>query len=229
MTNSPYNQDMLIQQALIDYYAQEYEKYEQLTSDVPEHTFSTEFTRRIRTVFKASEKKYISLSRLRLRRAAVIAAAIIMVLASTVATLAVVRPQILFDITRRATNWMIEFRQEGTEEGAGKFTRITPRTPDGYYIRNEEYLDDIEYYIEYTDGEGGFIRYTQATSDGSIAYLDADDIQIERDTIDGHEVITSVDDQLSAVFFEDGEYIYNIDGNCDADQLMQIAIEILNR
>ena len=165
--------------------------------------------------------------RRRYRRVLIAAAIIVMILAMTVTTIGVLRPQILYDIKEKLTHWDIQFTQNSDETVSPGFEYIRPPIPEGYRI-TEEVKTFEDYDITMEDDVGHVINYLQMGIDGTSLDLFNEKEDIRQTEINGRNAIVSHNGEMHTILIEDGKYAYLLEGECDYHILMKIAEELVS-
>ena len=164
------------------------------------------------------------------RRIAILAAVLIMILAITAVAIAIIKPHIYYVIKEKVISWDISFEQEKDETGskidAVQFAYMKPKTPNGYSIVSEDKESD-RYSVEYKDDDGHSIYYSQYLPDDVTTSIDSERHKITKEKIGEYEVVIGVSDRDVLSICNDGNYVYDIDGTCDADTIKKMMESIL--
>lgn len=149
-----------------------------------------------------------------IRRAIAVVLAAILILASTIGAIAIVKPEIYYTIVDKITHWIITPGQD--EEGEVKRELIPKKTevPSGYVLVYEEDDDELCYTRKYEDDNGRVLRYSQYLPNDISVSIDSEGISTEKTIINGHSVVITLhDDNSTTVVIEDGDYVYVISGD----------------
>lgn len=217
-----------LKEALIDAYDSEMAGLEAEASDAPEHVFSAEFEHKMKAAFKIAERRYVHVGRIRMRRAVMLAVIVALLVATTLATIAVAKPDLFYVIKKNNVSWNMFFEQRGTVTGEEGFTRIKPVAPEEYKV-TKEVKSSLAYDIYYKNGTEQTIAYSQILAEGAGTGLDAENTGIHETTINGHKAIVSHKDGYHMIFFDDGLCIYQLYGNCDYSTLKSLAVSVINQ
>jgi len=214
--------------AFVDAYAGEMADLDARVSAAPKHTFSAGFEHKMKAAFKAAEHRYVRVSHFRIRRAVLIAILIALLVISSLTALALMKPELIYIIKKNSVAWDIHFKQEGATKDTDKIECVKPETPKEFSITNEQKTDE-SYSIKYKNEEGKFINYYQIFAEGTGYVIDAEKNNIHKTVIDGHKVLVSKKDGMYQIFFDDGVYLYDINGNGDYDAIKNLAISVIDK
>ena len=103
---------------------------------------------------------------------------------------------------------------------------MKPKTPNGYSIVSEDKESD-RYSVEYKDDDGHSIYYSQYLPDDVTTSIDSERHKITKEKIGEYEVVIGVSDKDVLSNCNDGNYVYDIDGTCDADTIKKMMESIL--
>lgn len=125
-----------LEQALTLNLDQEIIENEHQMANEPAHRFSARYKRKKKRILQWADKSFDSYNRVsdyrrfRLRRVAVLAAAVVITLAATSTVVAIVKPEIFFIVKEKVTNWIITFEDDNSQETA--FTYTKPPVPEDF-------------------------------------------------------------------------------------------------
>ncbi len=173
-----------------------------------------------------AEKRYSTLGKRTVRRAALIAAILTLILAMSAAVIGITMPQVRYIIFKSNISWDILFEKDdpnGLVEQ--EFRAIKPDFPEGYEIVQEEFIPG-RYFIAAVDAEGHLITYTQLNSEGSGATIDVEQGEIYQEIVDGQTFIIQ---EAGTILFDNGLYVFIIDGDGNVDILIQMGKSILKQ
>ena len=159
--------------------------------------------------------------RRRHRRVLIAAAIIVMILAMTATAIGVVRPQIFYDIKERLTHWDIQFTQSSDEAVSSGFEYISPTIPEGYRITDE--VQGLgSYYVEYSNKSGSRIIYLQMAPENATTSISGEE-GMEKTQINGRSAIVFNMDNYHMIVIENGEYVFELEGDCEFSELYEMA------
>ena len=161
----------------------------------------------------------------RVRRTIVLIAAVVILLAATSTALALIKPEIFYHIKEKITNWRITF-QTSEEADAPVFAYIEPEVPEGYEIVDEA-KGNSYYYITYRNDQGDTIGYSQMIPEDATISIDSEQAKPHEETHGGHGYIVYERTEASTVIFDNGDYVFALDGNCDKRLLFRIAEKLI--
>lgn len=167
-------------------------------------------------------------TRIKPRRIFLIAAIIAIILAMAATAIGVTRPQIFYDIKEKLTHWDIMFVQDSKEAITPGFDYIRPDVPKGYHI-TEEVIGGNNYFIEFRNESDESIRYEQMRPDAANLSIYNEGGKISHQNINGHDAVITQWDDDTMIVIEDGEYVFELEGNCDYNTLIDIAKNIISR
>ncbi len=209
--------------ALEEIYDEEINELENLQKLFAPHLFSYGFSRKFEKARKMSRRRYVEISKIRLRRAVAFAIIVSILFISTVGVMALVSPKFRMIIEKGKKEWMLEFVNESKdcEEISLPFEYIKPDMPDGFRIVKEEKMEAM-YNITYKNDKGIEIFYYQIKLDGLRAYIDAEH-GIHNININGDKGLGFDNDGEGSITWNHGLYNFNLDGNCSEGYLIEIA------
>ena len=218
----------ILKDALTMAYDQEIDVIEKQASLENLHSFSKSYRARMQNIARMAKRKYVTIMHKRRRLALVVAAVIIMMLAAAVTTLAIVRPQIFYKITKDVGAWNYKFLQEDPNEAVKGFEYKKPVTPDGYTIEEENKDADIySYDIYYTNNAGKYITYNQEGLEKEYDVNITDTMKkVKEITINNEEAIVFEEEDVHLILWNDGYYVYSLAGNCEEKELIEMAESI---
>ena len=101
--------------------------------------------------------------------------------------------------------------------------------PDGMSEIEDRIIANTRRLIIYADNHGNFFEFTQRVvgSDGEYnTILDTEDSAYEAIIINGSEAVYNVKDGNCSIFWTENSIVYNLYGNLDEDELIEIATKI---
>lgn len=223
-------QNNRLKQALIATLDYEIEKYEQQMKQDSAHHFSRRYEKNKNSILhwskqnKAQRIDFLSYKRMHMHKAAALIAAIVMILAAASTVVAVVKPEIFYKIKEGFVDWTINFEKNDFPES--EFEYINPPVPEGYCIV-DEVKEDGFYSLIYRNNREKEIGYEQVTADGTTISIDSEKAHPYRDTIGNTEVIVSEHGDIAQIIFNNGHYVFHLDGNCGKDVIYKIAEKMI--
>jgi hypothetical protein len=198
-----------------------------------EHRFSKRYERQKKRIIQhademANDRGVVRRAHARptFRRAVAIAAVIVLMLASASTVLAIVKPEIFYNIKEKIIDWTITFDSTNTEDTA--FEYIVPPVPDGYEIVAED-KGPASYLLTFRNKDGQEIGYEQYTPEGTAIGLDNEQAHPRKEMIGDQEIVIWEKDQYVAIIFTDDRYVYDIDGNCGLETVHDVVEKMLER
>ena len=150
--------DEVLKSALRESVRLELKRLEALPETPGMETFSPSFEERMTKVFPMVTRRYSSVGRRTVRRAALIAAILTLLLATSAIVIAVTVPQIHYIIFKSNISWDMFFEQEDPNGLTQQtFQPVKPTFPEGYEVVEEEIGEDNDYYIVDVDESGNRI------------------------------------------------------------------------
>ena len=118
-----------------------------------------------------------------------------------------------------------EEKQEIVEAAGIQFGYI----PEGYSVQenNSKELGNDRRYISlhFADGQGGSFSFSQNKIGGTMK-IDTENAEVKPVEINGCQGVLSIKDTIRILVWHDNEYIYAMDGNITAEELLKIARNI---
>ena len=160
--------EMMLKDALLIAYDRECSTLERGTENVVPHVFSESHLIRIRKLCSTARQQHVTVLHHRFRLAFLVAALIAIMIAASITTIAIVRPQIFYSVRKGLKSWDYSFRQEDPNKLAGEFVCKKPVVPEGFKISDELYVEETgSYILFYEDNDNHFLNYQQEdASDG---------------------------------------------------------------
>lgn len=220
--NSRY--DDLIENTVQEALAAKYSWADDWDEETCSYEFSVTFQKGMKKAFAASDRKYVSIDRFRMRRAAaaLLITAALMALAGCA-----------YAVTQAVINWNekqndrngtldVYFDIDDPDRTLEDKGLRKPETPAGYEIVSEE-KDDTDYTIEYRKGSKEIIYSQQGNVETMGLSIDNDDPGFKEITVNGYKGYSSYDEYGCFMVWSDGIYLYDIGGNCSMDILEEMA------
>lgn len=152
------------------------------------------------------------------RRIAILVAVLIMVMAMTAVAVAVIKPHIYYVIKETLTSYDITFDRVAEDDPDARrganFCYMKPKTPNGYHVTEQQKYNDY-YSIDYADNNGHMIFYSQYLPEDTKTFFDSERHKIHVELIEGNEVIIGVSEKDVLSICNNGNYVFDIGGNCD--------------
>jgi len=221
-----------LEQALTLNLDQEILENEQQMANEPAHRFSARYKMKKKRILQWADKSFDSYNRVsdyrrfRLRRVAVLAAAVVITLAAASTVIAIVKPEIFFIVKEKVTNWTITFDDDNSQETA--FTYIKPPVPEDFQLVDETKGADY-YYLTYQSEMGQKISYDQNDPHSVSISIDSEQSTPEKENIGETEVIIWERDDSVQIIYTDERYTYAISGNCGKEILFDIVRRMIER
>lgn len=219
--------DTVIKEALISAYDYEAEILEAQAASSELHVFSEKYREKMQNISRMARHRYVTVMHGRRRLALVVAAIIAIMIAATVTTIAIVRPQIFYHIKEHVDSWEYTFTQKDPEKLASGFEYKEPEIPEGYKIIEEN--RDAEYFsydVYYEDKKGHFIHYDQKDIESGYSMNMTNTSRQKDIVISGNKATLFSEDDTYTILWNDGYYVYTLYGDCDKKTLVQMAESI---
>ena len=218
--------DKILRSALRESVRLELRQLEALPETAEMGSFSLAFEERMKKVLPMVTRRYSAVGRRTVRRAALVAAILTLILAASAIVIAVTVPQIHYIIFKSNISWDMLFEQEDPNGMAEQeFRPIKPTFPEGYEIIQEDLIPG-HYYIAAVDDNDNLITYTQLNSEGSGISIDAEQGDIHKEVINGQTFIVQ---EAGTVLFDNGYYVFKIDGDCEVSLLIEMGKSVLGQ
>lgn len=186
--------------------------------EIPEHNFSKEHIRKINELIepKRKEQEYkVTKNTLKF----LLIAAVILSLTITAFAIPTCREFIVEKFFNHS-----EYNVVDTEKSKDVNSLIVDYIPEGFQI--DEVFESESIYDYYYTNEDKYFHVKKFAINGAI-YYDTEVFEDENIKINGIDaVFYNHDNQLKGFIFNDGKYIYEINGNIDKNDLVQIAQNI---
>lgn len=228
-----------LQKALVQVMNEELWDLEQRAKAMP-HIFSREFEEKMQRLMEARRKaraaaqtapaKEFKPVRVRLfgrmvRRSVVVILTAVLVLATAVVGIAIVKPEIVLMIKEHITHWEITPIQENDESVSSEIVPVRVNPPAGFILIGEE-LDGIGYRRSFRDERGIEIEYSQKLPEGLSMVIDTEGISSEKTKLNGRDAaIFRHDENSTTIVLEDGEYVFIVSGD-DYEATLELAEKI---
>lgn len=208
-----------LNKALEDALEQEFSRFYDFDNPYEEYEFSSQFEQSIKSVISMSEYTYVSVGSKRIRKSLV--AILIALFALIIAGCAVgIGYYVHWNEVENHQQGTLDVTFEIDEDAPDSSNSSTlPNTPDGYNITSQ-YSEDSIVIIEYANGDGYLINFTQIPDVENMGVsLDNEDADFNETTINGYKGYTYSKDGINALFWADTSYFYTLQGTCEMDVL----------
>lgn len=205
------------------------------------HVFSYEFENRMRRLigeyakegcnketysgyeFKSARVKVFGRM---IRRSVVVVIAAVLILATTIATIAITKPDIIFLIKEKLTHWDILPVKQNEDYTENDIIPIKPEEPDGYAEVGET-ITPASYIVRYKDKYNHEILYTQKTTQGLAATIDNEGDEIYETSInDCNAIVSRHSDEETTIVIENDDYVFIIYGECPFEHIYKLAEKV---
>ena len=214
------------QKALLDIQEERVCEYDMLAREFPIHKYSNRYLRRRKQIIHSLQTKKsfwgsdLSFKRARRISFRTMLVAVIVMIMATASVIAITKPQIYYDILKLVDRWKITFNVEGELEDE-EFVPVKPIIPDGFEVTTEEVRAD-SYMLIMQDKDGEEIFYEQSLPMGTSIFIDNERSTNKVVDYKGKELLISRDNDLTSIVYNDGKYVFYIDGKGDEKKLFQI-------
>ena len=217
--------EVMLKEALVTSYDRECNVLEERASISGMHTFPQDYYYRMRKISKMAGRRYVTVMHRRVRLALVVAVLIAVMIAATVTTIAIIRPQIFYTIKKGVKSWDYTFRQEDPDKLAGEFVCKKPEVPEEYSIYDEQFAEQLgSYVVDFEDNHGHFINYEQEDMSKQYDISLTDTFTEEKEVlINGYKGKLLSEDDMHYILWNDGYYVYFLGGNCPEDVVIKMA------
>ena len=194
-----------------------------------QHEFSNAFSKRIENAISMSSHRYSTVLRHRIRRSALIAAVLMIVLCMSITVYAIVREHIPFNVGNHNGPWSALVEGSQDESLQADFEYVTPKTPEGFQIE-ERVEEPLNLIIYYKNDLGNGIVYSQAFGGGGQVDINVSDgyvLETFEETInDRNAIVYRYDGDVCSIVIEDGVSVFVISGDCAYETLYDMAVEV---
>ncbi len=190
-----------------------------------DYKFSGKFEAAMERIFTMADRAYVSVGRRRIRRAAALALAAVLIMATAVCGVAVTKPLVKWLTSQNEEQGTMDvtFEVEDPNGLTKEFRHIKPETPEGYRIVMES-KSDQGYDIEYEGEDGSVIYYSQSGAIESMDLsIDSEDSNLQEVEINGYHGYSSFKYGTYALTWSDGIYLFDLAGTCDSGVLDKMA------
>ncbi len=193
-----------------------------------DYSFSDGFAARMNKIFAMADRTYVSVGRRRIRKAAALALAAALIMATAACGAAVTKPLVkwLTSENEKQGTLDVEFEVEDPDGLTEEFRHIKPETPEGYKIVQED-KSDLGYYIEYEGEDGTVIYYSQSGAVDSMGLsIDNETGELNETLVNGNQGYEWSNGEFHALTWSNGIYLFDLAGTCNVEKLYQIAEKI---
>ena len=182
--------------------------------------FSKEHEKRMKKIFASAKKAERKRGRRVIRYAAGIAAVLCLVIAFDVMNAGALRIKFM--------NFILETDQPNTDYSfgdskAGSYSDdeiAIDYIPDGFEVDNSKMSEKI-IYIKFKKDTQYFILKVEAVS--AKMSIDTEEGNAEHLKVNGCEAVYTTNNNVNALIWHDGEYVYRISGNITKEEILKIA------
>ena len=215
--------------ALIVALETEYQWTETWNDEEYDYRFSAAYRGNMEKIAGKANFQYVSVGRRRLRKAFVAVLIALMAFAFAGCAVAIHQAIIIWNekSNDKTGNLDITFDVESSDGQIEDFGFVSPKTPEGYEIVQEE--KDEEYWIiVYSNGIEEIIYLQEKRFDTMRISIDEENNDLAETEINGVKGQWGYEDELNLGTFlwSDGAYLYSVSGNCDMDLLKKIVADI---
>lgn len=193
-----------------------------------DYQFSGKFEAAMERIFAMADRQYVSVGRRRIRRAAALALAAALIMATAVCGVAVTKPLVkwLTSENEKQGTMDVTFEVEDPNGLTKEFRHIKPEIPEGYRIVTED-KSKTDYSVEYEGEDGSVIYYTQSGKIENMGLSIDNETGVLREVeINGNQGYEWSTGEYHALTWSNGTYLFDIAGTCELEMLYEIAEEI---
>ena len=215
--------EAVLKEALTILYDREGDYLEKMASTEKPCNFTRSYYSEMQQISKKAGHCYVTMMHRRLRLAVVAAALVVLMVTATVTAIAIVKPQIFYNLIARSEIYEYRFKQKGTGKNILEFEFKKPIPPEGYEIVEEEKDEDMfSYRILYENENGDYIDYDQE-SPVNLSINVPYNGKRKTVKVNGYTGELFRQEETRYLLFEDGYYVYTLSGNCTEAELIEMA------
>ncbi len=188
------------------------------------HCFSPDFEKKMKSLIKKANIKYININRFRIRKSIVAASLILIIFTASMSVEAVRMPVIRLTEKIYTEFSQILFENEDNIEVPQKIEEVyvPAYIPEGYTLTEE--IDEMRsmHFFFYTNEEGQELSVEQLTFNVSMA-VDTEGITTEEITINGMSGIIYTKRGLTSIIVNDNRYVHFISGYESREELTKVV------
>lgn len=203
---------------------EEMDALSEMEANAPEHEFSEEFEEKMERLLRRWKRKFIKRSDYRLRKSWLVAAIVALILSISMSVEASREAIIRFviEMYEKYSN----VRHEGSGVDFAPDEILEYREPDW----GEEYVEverkETKYFykvVRKNVATGDWISFLQRVIDYYDIGINTEDVELEESIIDGDIIIYSTIYKGQVIlFWNDGQYYYEISGNEEKEEMVRL-------
>lgn len=194
-----------------------------------DYQFSGKFEAAMERIFAMADRAYVSVGRRRIRRAAALALAAALIMATAVCGVAVTKPLVKWLTSQNEEEGALEIQFEIDDPNdltGGEFIYIVPEIPEGYEIVTEQ-EEKGYFYVEYKNEADEVIYFSQSTmSESRVMGMDNETGELNETLVNGNQGYEWSNGKFHSLTWSNGIYLFDLAGICEIDQLYKIAESI---
>jgi hypothetical protein len=172
------------------------------------------------------KRKTVHIFGRQVRRAVLVAAVIVVLFAATITAVAIIRPEVFFNIDKDSAFWNIWPAAEIEKNDEHSIVPVMPKVPDGYSLSADD-TDAVGVSLRYEDSEGHFIDYLQYYYEDVSLSIDSEG-EIQETDIHGRKaVVAHHKDNSHTIIVGINEYVFFVSGDCDYEILINIVENVI--
>lgn len=188
------------------------------------HSFSDDFEKKMKSLIKKANVKYININRFRIRKSIVAASLILIIFTASMSVEAVRMPVIRLTEKIYTEFSEILFENEDNIEVPQKIEEVylPAYIPEGYILTEE--VDEMRsmHFFFYTNEEGQELSVEQMTFNVTMA-VDTEGITTEEITINGMSGIIYTKRGLTTIIVNDNRYVHFVSGYESREELIKVV------
>lgn len=194
-----------------------------------DYSFSDGFAARMNRIFAMADRTYVSVGRRRIRKAAALALAAALIMATAACGVAVTKPLVKWLTSENEEQGSVDIQFEIEDPNnltGGEFIRIAPEIPEGYEIVTEQ-EDKGYFYVEYKNEADEVIYFSQSVmSESRVMGIDNETGELNETLVNGNQGYEWSNGEFHSLTWSNGIYLFDLAGTCEMDQLYKIAESI---
>ncbi|MBO5340665.1 MAG: DUF4367 domain-containing protein [Oscillospiraceae bacterium] len=198
--------------------------------DVPEHTFSRRFERRMALLLRRQRRSpRMDQTLFMLRRTVAAVLVLISVSFAGLMTVEAFRERVI-EVVVQVFEELTEFRYRSTSVNTEIPEVIFNYIPEGMEETTRTIRPSVRTHIKFEDGAGGFFDLRQTLlrpEDSYTKILNTENAITENIAIRGHEAIANFKSGNSTILWSEGNVLYRLYGNINMETLKEIAYQLV--
>lgn len=194
-----------------------------------DYRFSEGFAERMGRIFAMADRTYVSVGRRRVRKAAALALAAALIMATAACGVAVTKPLVKWLTSENEEQGSVDIQFEIEDPNnltGGEFICIAPEIPEEYEIVTEQ-EDKGYFYVEYKNEEDEVIYFSQSVmSESRVMGIDNETGDLNETLVNGNQGYEWSNGGFHSLTWSNGIYLFDLAGTCEMDQLYEIAESI---